>query len=135
MESFGFGLDFEGVVDVGEVVVSQILFAHNSEYFRALNFFLILRIHFGLGKEGSLPKLADFGDISIGLEFVGSVFENLVKFMEFDAHIILLYNPGDHGLHFLLFFNEFNHQMENIGTYVPSELLLRLSLDLHIILL
>lgn len=135
MQALRFRLDLKRVVDVGEMVVGQIHLAHHSENFGALNFFLILRIHFFFGEDGPAPKLANFGDVGVGLEFVGPVFENLIEFADFDAHIILLYNLRHNSLHFLLFFNEFYHEVENIGTYIPPELLLRLCLRLGLILL
>lgn len=117
------------------MVVSQVLLAHNSEYFGAFDFLLILKINLGLSKDGSSPKLANFSEVGVCLEFIGPIFEHLVEFMDFDAHIILLYNSCHNSLHLLLFFNEFYHKMENIGTDVPSKLLLRLHLHFHLILL
>lgn len=135
MKALRFRLDFERIVDIGQMVVGQVQLAHNSEYFWAFDFLLILKIHLGLRKDGSSPKFAYFGDVGVCLEFVGSIFENLVEFMDFDAHIILLYNSCHNSLHLLLFFNETYHKMENIGTDVPSKLLLRLCLHFHLILL
>jgi hypothetical protein len=92
VEPFGSGLDLEGVVDVGQVVIVEIEFAHNSENFGAFNLLLIFEVDFRFCELGSSPEFCDFGAVGVGFEFVGAIFEYLIKFIYSNAHIILLYN-------------------------------------------
>lgn len=85
-------------------MIGQVLLTYYPKNFWALNFFQIFRIHFCIRENGSSPKLANLGDIGIGLEFIGPIFENLIEFIDFDSEIILLYNAGNNCFHFFFIF-------------------------------
>lgn len=109
MKTLGLSLDFERVEDVGKMVIVEIESANYSKNNGTFKFFLILWIHLCWGERGTLPKLANFGGVGIGLEFVGAIFENLIELIDLNSEFIWLYNLGDDAFHFLLFFNEFYH--------------------------
>jgi len=90
------------------MAVSEIVSADNSKNSTALNFFLIFTFELRF-QDWSNPKFLDSQQTNIRFELIRSMFNNLIKLMNFYRHIIRLYDLENFPSHFLLFLNKFHH--------------------------
>jgi len=91
MELLRLGFDLLRSINIGKVTVFQIMSAQNTKNNRTFYLFLILqsdRVKF----DGSTPKLSNLSRICISFQFVGSIFDHLIKLVWFYSHIIGLYD-------------------------------------------
>lgn len=124
MECAGGRLDLDRVEEVRQVLFAQVESSQDAEHPRRLQLLLAFGRAVAVLRVGTAPELHDLVVGRVGLQLVGLVFENLVKFARTQCHFIQLYYFAHLCLHRSLLLDELYHQMEDVGVYVAAELLL-----------